>query len=61
MSQALHLNFLGGQQHSSRPGWLFLVAGVALVSWQFLDYSQLLQANSELRSELQGTDRKSVV
>ncbi len=55
MSPALHLNFLGGQQRSSPPGWLVLVAGVALAVWQLLAYSQLLQANAELRSELQGT------
>ena len=64
MSQALHLDFLGGQRRSSKLGYLILLAGVALAGWQLLDYSQMLQANAELRSELQsalarlhGTDR----
>ena len=55
MSQTLHLDFLGRQQRPSKLGWLLLVAGVALAGWQILVYSQLLQANSELHSELQST------
>jgi hypothetical protein len=55
MSQALHLDFLAGRRRSSRLGYLFLLAGFALAGWQLLDYSQALQANAELRSELKST------
>lgn len=55
MSQTLHLNFLGRQQQSPRSGWLLLAIGLALVTWQLLEYSQALQINSELRSDLQST------
>lgn len=54
MSQALHLDFLAGRRHSSRLGYLFLLAGIALAGWQVLDYSGQLQANAELRAELKG-------
>jgi hypothetical protein len=55
MSQALHLDFLAGRRRSSRLGYLFLLAGLALAGWQLLDYSQQLQANAELRSDLKST------
>ncbi|MEO5658479.1 MAG: hypothetical protein ABIQ90_01600 [Polaromonas sp.] len=55
MSQALHLDFLVSQQRHSKLGWFFLVVGVALAGWQLLAYSQMLQANSELRFELDST------
>ncbi|MFC5521992.1 hypothetical protein [Polaromonas jejuensis] len=55
MNQAFHLDFLGGQQRFSIPGGVFLAAGIALAGWQLLEYSQFLQANAELHSELQGT------
>jgi hypothetical protein len=55
MSQALHLDFLAGRRRSSQLGYLLLLAGLALAGWQLLDYSQQLQANAELRSELTST------
>jgi cell envelope opacity-associated protein A len=55
MSQALHLDFLAGRSRSSRLGYLFLLAGLALAGWQLFDYSQQLQANAELRAELKNT------
>ena len=54
MSQALHLDFLTGRRRSSRWGYLFMLAGFALAGWQLLDYSGPLQANAELRAELNG-------
>jgi hypothetical protein len=55
MNQALHLDFLAGRPRSSKLGYLFLLAGLALGGWQLLDYSQQLQANAELRAELTST------
>ena len=52
MTQAIHLDFLGKQQ-PPKLGWFVLAVGIALVAWQLLQYSQLLQANAALRSELQ--------
>jgi hypothetical protein len=59
MSQALHLDFLAGRRRSSRLGYLFLLAGCALAGWQLLEYSQQLQANAELRSELKSTTARA--
>ncbi len=55
MSQAIHLDFLGTQKRSSVLGWVLLAIGAVMVGWQMLDYSQILQTNSQLRSDLQNT------
>lgn len=55
MTQALQLNFLGNQERSSKIGWVLFIAGLILVGWQLLEYSQIVQVNSNLRDELQNT------
>jgi hypothetical protein len=52
MNHALHLDFLAGRRRSSKLGYLFLLAGLALAGWQLLNYSEQLQANAELRFDV---------
>lgn len=52
MTQAIHLDFLG-KQNAPKVGWLVLASGMAVMGWQMVAYSELLQSNAALKSELQ--------
>lgn len=52
MTQAMHLDFLG-KQSPPKVGWLVLAAGMVVMGWQLVVYSELLRSNAGLQSELQ--------